>query len=539
MDADAFAADFPDEGHHLEWKRGVSIDRIEEVGVAFSNADGGVLLIGVEDDGTVVGRAMTDDVELQIHKALGRAHGVGKYEIRSFFVENREVTVVSVSPAREGVAQTHDGRPLVRRGKQNVSLVGEELFLLASKRTRIRYEKSDTEMPLGRAAPGRVELLRDAFGWSDDDELTDRLAEHDLVTGEGSPSLTVAGALYLLETPTDVVGRANIEIYRFPSADGEYDKRTLITGPVDEQVRSATEVVTSELGTELVVLGTHRHELARIPAVVLREAIANAVAHRQYQLRGVSIRIDLWPDRVVIESPGQLPEPVTVNNMREAQSARNSSVLRVLRRLRLAEDAGRGVDVMEDTMREELLDPPTFEETTHSVRVTLPLGSTVTPRERAWIREIERQGKIRPDDRILLVHAARGAILTNASVREMLGVDSVYARQALQRLRDAELLRQHGRRGGTQYSLAGGLEPPAGLRLGPEELEGVVLEIAEDEGVLTNETIRERTGLDRVEALRILNILVERGDLERHGERRGTFYTLPGRVDELDLRPPR
>lgn len=533
-----FVAEFPDEGQFVEWKRGASIDRIEEVGVAFSNADGGVLLLGVEDDGTVVGQPVSDDIELRIHKALGRAHGIGKYEILATTVAEREITVVAFSSAREGVAQTHDGRPLVRRGKQNVLLVGDELFLLASRRARIRYERTDTDVLLEDASADRLEVVREAFSWSSGPELTDRLREHQLVTEEPPPRLTVAGALYLLDDPSTVLGRADIEVYRYQTSDGDaYDKRARISGPADQQVSAATELLASELGSDLVVLGTHRHELARIPPVVLREAIANAVAHRQYQLRGVSTRIEVRPDHVLIESPGQLPEPVTVGNIREAQAARNSSVLRVLRRLRLAEDAGRGIDVMQDTMRAELLDPPEFFETSHSVQVRLPLGGTITPRERAWIREIERRGSIRPEDRVLLLHAARGETLTNGNVRELLAVDSVHARQALQRLRDAGLLEQHGHRGGTQYTLVGGLAPPAGLKLSPRDLEGLILEIAALEGSVTNQVVRDRTGLERAEALRVLNDLVERGLLERHGERRGTFYTPPTSPDQLDLRP--
>lgn len=540
LDGVGFSREYPDEGHYVEWKRGVSLDAIEAAAVAFSNADGGVLLVGVEDDGTIAGKAFSSDVELQIHRAMGRAHGVGKYEIRGVLVVDAPVTVVSISKAREGVAQTHDGRPLMRRGKQNVALIGEELSLLASTRTRSRYEKSDTRIPVTDADPERLRLLCGAFGWADTPQLVDRLREQDLATEDEPARLTVAGALYLLESPSEVVGRAEIEIYRFSDAEGEYDKRQLVAGPVDHQVMETTRILMDELGTDLVVLGTRRHELPRIPEVVLREGIANAVAHRQYQLRGVCTRIELRPDRLLIESPGELPEPVTVSNIRDAQSARNSSILRVLRRLHLAEDAGRGIDVMEDTMREELLDPPRFEETSHSVRVVLPLGGTVTPRERAWLREIELRGRTQPEDRLVLLQAARGERLTNKSVRELIGADSVDARQALQRLRDAGLLQQHGARGGTEYVLAGRLGPPAGLRLAPEELSTVVLKIADEEGHVTNELVRERTGVDRAEALRLLTSLVKTGQLERHGQRRGTYYKLPARNDQLDFRsaPP-
>ena len=112
--------------------------------------------------------------------------------------------------------------------------------------------------------------------------------------------------------------------------------------------------------------------------------------------------------------------------------------------MKIAEDMGLGVDRMQDQMRAELLDPPDFDGTDAAVEVTLPIHGAVAPREKAWIREVERRGEIAAPDRVVLVHAARGEVMTNARVREMLSVDSVEARQILQRLRDAGFLRQSG-----------------------------------------------------------------------------------------------
>ncbi|MBX6370583.1 MAG: hypothetical protein IRZ04_21655 [Rhodospirillales bacterium] len=233
----------------------------------------------------------------------------------------------------------------------------------------------------------------------------------------------------------------------------------------------------------------------------------------------------MYPHLVRVVSPGGLPEPVTVENIRETQAARNYRVISVLRRLGLAEDAGRGVDVMVDSMLEEMLEPPVFEDSGHSVTVTLPIRSAVTPSERAWVREVERRGLIEPQDRILLVHAARGERLTNARVRELVGVDADEARRALQRLRDADFLVQHGSRGGAAYTLNESLAPAAGLRLTRQALKELILELAADvESPLTNARVRERTGLDRAEALRLLDELVGEGLLVRVGARRGTRY---------------
>ncbi|MGH3774880.1 MAG: ATP-binding protein [Pseudonocardiaceae bacterium] len=300
-----------------------------------------------------------------------------------------------------------------------------------------------------------------------------------------------------------------------------------ITGPLPHQVTEATARVTEEIGTDVVVVGLHRYELERIPLPVLREAVANAVAHRVYEDNRRCVRIEIRPTKVRIVSPGPLPEPVTVQNIREQNAARNTEVIATLRRFRLAEDAGRGVDVMQDVMAEHLLDPPIFDADGVSVTVDLPLTSIVTVAERAWVGEIENRGQLRPRDRILLVHAARDRVLTNAAARAQLGVDSTHARSALHRLRDAGLLVQEGEKSGARYRLAGTITPPPGLKLSRANLHDLVLDLAR-QGSVTNWRVRERLSLDRVEALRLLTHLVESGQLVRVGERRGVHYLLPG-----------
>jgi ATP-dependent DNA helicase RecG len=181
---------------------------------------------------------------------------------------------------------------------------------------------------------------------------------------------------------------------------------------------------------------------------------------------------------------------------------------------------------MEDLMRDEMLDPPRFRDEGHRVVVTLPVRSTAAPSERAWLRELEQRGSIEPADRVLLVHAARGELLTNRRARELLSTDSVTARQALQRLRDADFLEQRGSRAATAYSLKESLAPPAGLRLSRAQLRDLVLEMADD-GPIANADVRARTGLDRIEALGILSDLVRERRLSRVGERRGSRYVRP------------
>jgi ATP-dependent DNA helicase RecG len=523
MSATEFAEAFPAESELIERKRGFNRTAMQEAVVAFSNAHGGVILIGVDDGGTIVGRELSPNLLDEIHRSIGEARDPGRYSVHALDVDGKPVVVVAVARRVEGFSQTSSGRVLVRRGTMRVALFGGELTHFINARTLHRFEETEADVALDAADAGLLSELAAAFGWSQD--VPERLAEQGLAVRNGQRRLTVAGALYLLPDPAEQLGKAFIEILRFPAEGAEYDRRLEVRGPVHHQLQRAVDEVTSELGSELVVLGVRRYDLPRLPQVVLREAVANALAHRSYEMQGTSIRIELYPHLVRIVSPGGLPEPVTVENIRETQAARNYRVITILRRFGLAEDAGRGVDVMVESMLQEMLEPPVFEDSGHSVTVTLPIRRAVTSAERAWVREVERRGLIEPGDRILLVHAARGERLTNSRVRELSGIDANEARAALQRLRDADFLVQHGSRGGASYTLNESLAPPAGLRLTRQALKELILELATEDGPpLTNSRVRERTGLDRVEALRLLDELVSEGLLERTGTRRGTRY---------------
>ncbi|HEY7456694.1 MAG TPA: ATP-binding protein [Solirubrobacterales bacterium] len=525
MSRSEFQRVFPREDQYVERKSGFSSRAIQEAVVAFSNSQGGVILVGVDDSGNVLGKPLTQGLEESIHNAVASIRNPGRYGIQEVLVDDVPVTVISVERRIQGFAQTSNGRIVVRRGATKAALFDADLFRFVSERSLERFELNDAGKGRSEADATLVREVRAALGLDEEGDARERFEEHGLLA-PGTEQLSVAGALYLLEQPDEVVAKAYVELRRFADAESvDPDKRVEIRGPIHRQVVDTTEQVMEELGSEAVVLGLRRHELPRLPKVVVREAVANAVVHRAYEQSGSCIRVEIRPGAVKIVSPGSLPAPVTVENIRDAQSARNPKIIALMRRFHLAEDAGRGIDVMQDSMMEELLDPPVFADTGHSVEVTLPVRGGVTTQERAWVREIEARGEIESVDRILLVHAARGEELTNARVRKLAHVDRFAATSALQRLRDTGFLVQRGERGGAVYELNGDLEPPAGLRLARDELKELVCAIAED-GPIQNADVRSHTGLDRLDALTLLSELVAEGRLERHGERRGSRYAL-------------
>ncbi|HET9163268.1 MAG TPA: ATP-binding protein [Solirubrobacterales bacterium] len=522
MDLDEFEREFPEEGEYVEFKSGLSRKQLQESVVSFSNTGGGVILVGVSDAGEIVGKDLDSGTADSIHQLMRDVHDPGRYSVHRVSVGETAIVVVSIARREEGFAQMSNGVVRVRKGTRDEPLFGSELRQFINERSSMRFELTRTKLGIEGADPELLDALADTFGWGGN--LEKRLSERGFASEN---RLTVAGALYLCHNPGDLLGKTHVELLRYSDDESiDYELRVEIKGPLPLQLQGTVERVLDELGTELVVLGVRRYDLPRIPPVVIREAIANALAHRSYELDRTPVRIEIRPSSVRVLSPGGLPEPVTVENIRETTAPRNLAVINALRHFGLAEDAGRGIDVMQDTMLEEMLDPPEFEDHGHEVAVVLPIRSAVAPAERAWVRELERRGNLEGPDRLLLVHAARGETLTNARAREILQADRPAARARLQHLRDAGFLKQRGERGGATYHLVGTLEPPAGLRLGPDELASFVESLAA-EGPLTNTDVRDATGLDRWKVRDLLAALVREGRLVRTGQRRGTRYHAP------------
>lgn len=523
LGSDEFRREFPEESQYIEFKTGTSRNQLQETVVAFSNADGGVILIGVADDGRIVGRDLDAGTTDSIHQVMRDVHDPGRYSLHRASVDDKPIVVLSVARRQEGFSQTSSGIIRIRKGTRDEPLFGAELQHFINRRSTARYELTPTRRSVESADNDLLAKLAETFDWKVE-HAPERLQERGFAS---DGRLTVAGALYLLPDPGSILGKSHVELLRYRDDESvDYDLRVEIKGPLPLQLENSVHRILDELGTELVVLGVRRYDLPRVPPIVVREALANALAHRSYELDRTPVRVEIRPSSVRILSPGGLPEPVTVENIRETTAPRNLAVIGALRQFGLAEDAGRGIDVIEDTMLEEMLDPPQFEDSGHEVVLTLPVRSAVAPAERAWIRELERRGSLEGPDRLILVHAARGETLTNATAREILGADRSGARAVLQRLRDAGFLEQEGERGGATYHLAGTLEPPAGLRLGPEELASLIEQMAAD-GPISNADVRNATGLERWKVRDLLGELVEAGRLAQTGQRRGTKYRLP------------
>lgn len=523
-----FAATYPGESAHVEFKTGVGTKTVAETAVALANHEGGVVFFGVRDDGVLTGKQATQGIEDKLHDGMRAVIGSPRYEVTRLSIDGHALPALIVWPLQEGVAQTADGRILVREGSRDVPLMGTRLVtFVTSRATRIHaVERQPSGWSTSEADPALVAGLQEARGWRDWQArgLGDRIGFS--VDGR----LTVAGALFLRADPESRLGRAYVEILRFPDDTTEdYDLRRTITGALDRQILEATSLTRELVGFEMAFRGSRRVEVPRLPERVVRESIANALAHRSYEQAGACVTIELRPGFVRVRSPGGLPFGVSVEHLREAQSSRNPVILEHLRMLNLAEQRGMGIDVIEDHMQAAMLAAPRFTDLGHAFIVELPLNSAVTVDERAWVMSLVEERRLQPADAALVVYAARGEALTNRRVQDVLGTTERQARQALQRLCATGLLVRHGERSATTYTISREQANRVSEPISRGALQAAVLQLARERERITNADVRAAAGVDRTRALRALDDLVSSGRLERRGEKRGTHYVLrPG-----------
>ena len=156
---------------------------------------------------------------------------------------------------------------------------------------------------------------------------------------------------------------------------GDEFVRQDIGGTLAEQIRLAEAFVVSNMQRGMRLTGMQREETTAYPLPVVREAIVNAIAHRDYSIRGEGVRLLMFSDRLEIYSPGRLPGHVTLENLKEERYSRNEAIVAVLSDLGYIERLGYGIDRMIATMAAAGLPEPIFEETTAGFRVLLYAAS--------------------------------------------------------------------------------------------------------------------------------------------------------------------
>ena len=198
-----------------------------------------------------------------------------------------------------------------------------------------------------------------------------------LDSSSGGHYATAAGIVLLAKDPSAVFPQCRIlaDAYRGAEADGDPRDHEDIRGPMPLAVDRSIAFIDRNTRHPMEVVGLNRVRLDEYPTEALREALVNAVAHRQYEDAGRKIMLEVFSDRVVVSSPGLPPAPITLASLRKGKyrpCSRNPVFAQCLSYFHRIEERGSGFRRMRDQMLNHGLDQPTLGTDTGYFQVTFP-----------------------------------------------------------------------------------------------------------------------------------------------------------------------
>ena len=381
-----------EEGHFADLKAiDVAPAKLTRSVAALSNAEGGELYIGVDEDvakGARTWRGFTNPEGANAHiQVFDTLFPLGDGYSYTFLREPGRrglVLKVEVGKSRE-IRRASNGTVYVRKGAQNLPVGDEEAL------ARLRRNKGLSSFETETVAVAR-ELITDSL------QITTFMVEV-VPTSEPEPWLrkqqllredkpTVAGLVLFADEPQAILPKqCGIKLYRYRTKEADGTRDTLdfdpisIEGSAYEQIHNAVAKAT-EIIESVSIMTPDGLKPASYPATALHEIITNAVLHRDYSIAD-DIHVRIFDNRVEILSPGTLPAHITPENILRERFARNGVIVRIINKFPDPpnKDVGEGLNTAFEAMKKMNLKEPEISQSEGYVWVVLKHESLGTPQE--------------------------------------------------------------------------------------------------------------------------------------------------------------
>jgi ATP-dependent DNA helicase RecG len=342
-------------------------ERTIESAVAFANTKGGIIFIGVSDKNTIKGIEIGKETINQWVNQISQSTDPRIIpEIEKIRTNGKTVVAVQIKENPIKPVSTK-GKCLKRVDSSNRAMSAQEVAQMHLHSTGMSWDKypakdaklSDIDLEkIKRYIKKAKETGRKKIG--DDEEPMQVLEKMSLIT-EGQP--TWAAILLFSKETNKFISQAAIHCGRFKERNIVIDDR-MVVGTIFEQIDEAMDFIRKNINVEFVMTGKpERDQIWDYPLEALREALINAVCHRDYTIFS-NIDVRIYDDKLIIRSPGFLPYGITLEELYKPHSStlRNKGLAEVLYDTELIERWGSGIEKIQQHCLDAGLSEPTFEE---------------------------------------------------------------------------------------------------------------------------------------------------------------------------------
>ncbi|MBT2641719.1 putative DNA binding domain-containing protein [Bacillus sp. ISL-41] len=437
----------------------IKIPKLAEAIVGFANADGGLIAVGI-DDRKIQGvlsqgnTKVNDLIQCGFEKCFPSVNFKHeKIEVIKDNGKRDEIILIHIEPSIDTVHKTEADEVFLRVGDETKKLsFDQRVDLEYDKGSRLYEDQIIENCALDNLDKEVLENYKDTLDFKGSiEELL--LARGFLRNINGELKLTVAGVLMFAKYPTAYVPSAKLRFFRYDGIKAEVgtsmniSKQKLFEAPIPKLIDESKEFIDTQL-REFTALDKNVGKFITVPEYppfAWQEGVINAITHRAYNIHGDDIKVFMFDDRLEIHSPGQLPNIVSVENIKYTRYSRNPKIARALSELGWVRELNEGVKRIYSDMEQFFLDPPIYKETNSSVILTLK-NNIIMRRQRREERIssiINRSWKTLTDDEKTALEIAYGKDkLKTKQLAEALGKSPQYARKILKKLEEKKFVKK-------------------------------------------------------------------------------------------------
>lgn len=381
-----------------------NFNEVSKAACAFANADGGKIILGVASDGLVVGvnPGKLDELQQRIEGAVQVVSPMPLHKIIVEELEGKKVVVTEVYQIGSDSFCTSSGIVYYRFGSENRKLEGRTLQEYLINRKILSFDETKSTAVLSDIDAEKVgEYLRKRSPAVEfhKGKLEEYLFNLGMVEKNGGALVKNACVLFFAKNPSRFIPQSEVRLVRFKGLEAvDIIDSAYVGAAVLENLNESEQFVRKNTRMAFKIESLQREEIPEYPHKAIREALVNALAHRDYFSKD-SIQVSIYDNRIEITNPGALPTGLTLKMLGTLSVQRNHLTYRLLRDIQLVEGLATGIPRMRSAMRDAGLPEPRFEELGSFFRVTLfnskqPRAVELNERQRRGLAYLEKNPSI-------------------------------------------------------------------------------------------------------------------------------------------------
>lgn len=444
---------------------------------AFANAEGGTIVLGIDEKTREIegiDSAGSEKINAFISAPKDCCKPMPSYQDERLEVKNRKgkvdhLLLLHIFPNPDQVIRTANDSTYLRIGDKTKEIKGEDLRNLEYNKGLRHYEdECNRDASISDLDEDLLRFYREKI-------QAEALSSEEVLSARGfikrqrdGKYLTNAAVLLFARNVQQFYPNCRIRFVRY---DGTFAKTGTemnivrdynIEQPLLRIIDKARDFISAQL-REFVALNPETGRFQSVPEYpefAWLEGIVNAVTHREYALMGSYIKVSMYDDRLEIESPGRLPNIVTIENIKDTRYSRNPKIARVLSECGWVKELNEGVKRIYSDMKKFFLDDPEYSEPGQAVRLVLK-NNIVMRNLRKSDRALDSVGEqtwnqLDEVDRQILTYMSGKVAVTRVELQEYLSRSGVYISNRLRNLTALGAVKAHGLRNDPKrtYSLA-------------------------------------------------------------------------------------